>query len=114
MIIKIVTYFLLISLICSCGKTIKLKQEDYRWIPYKGNETLVFISTTGESDTIFLTRTGSAMVESDPLDLSRRSMNTLVSIPGEVIQVLQAENIDTLKMLFWNLILLKADQLTCH
>lgn len=37
----------------SCGRTVKLSEEDYSWMPYKGNETLVFKSNTGETDTIF-------------------------------------------------------------
>jgi len=42
------------SCLMSCGQTNKLSEEDYKWMPYKGNETLVFISNTGNVDTIFL------------------------------------------------------------
>jgi hypothetical protein len=38
----------------SCGQINKLSKEDYKWIPYEGNETLIFKSNTGERDTIFL------------------------------------------------------------
>jgi len=38
----------------SCGQYYKLTEKDYEWMPYKGNETLVFQSNTGDSDTIFL------------------------------------------------------------
>ena len=40
----------------SCGRIVKLSEEDYSWMPYKGNETLVFKSSTGETDTIFFMR----------------------------------------------------------
>ena len=38
----------------SCGPTFKLSESDLAWMPYKGNETLVFNSNTGGVDTIFL------------------------------------------------------------
>jgi hypothetical protein len=64
---------LAVSLICffiitSCGKTIKLSKKDFSWVPYKGNEILVFNSTTGETDTLFLLGVGRESVPSDPLD----------------------------------------------
>ncbi|MBX2888351.1 MAG: hypothetical protein KF829_06835 [Ferruginibacter sp.] len=43
-------------LLVSCGRIVKLSEEDYSWMPYKGNETLVFKSSTGETDTIFFIR----------------------------------------------------------
>lgn len=42
------------SFLVSCGQKHKLSEEDYTWMPYKGNETLVFKSNTGEIDTIFI------------------------------------------------------------
>ena len=42
------------SFLISCGQKNKLSEEDYTWMPYKGNETLVFKSNTGETDTIFI------------------------------------------------------------
>jgi len=38
----------------SCERLNKLSGEDYSWMPYKGDETLVFKSNTGETDTLFL------------------------------------------------------------
>ena len=38
----------------SCIKTYRLSEKDLKWMPYKGNETLVFSSNTGSTDTIFL------------------------------------------------------------
>lgn len=62
-IIAILIFFLLIS----CGRTIKLADKDFRWIPYKGNEILVFNSNTGDTDTIFLLGTSRQASPSDPL-----------------------------------------------
>ena len=53
----------------SCGKTIRLADEDFRWIPYKGTETLFFSSSKGDTDTIFLLGTDRQTVPSDPLDV---------------------------------------------
>ena len=64
-IILVLTFFLLTS----CGKTIRLSTKDFRWIPYKGNETLVFNSNTGDIDTIFLTGTKRYISPTDPLDM---------------------------------------------
>ena len=48
--------FLLFSttLLISCDQENKLTGEDYKWMPYKGNETYVFKSNKEDIDTIFL------------------------------------------------------------
>jgi len=46
--------FLFSLFFVSCGQTNRLSEEDYSWMPYKGNETLVFKSNTEEVDTIFI------------------------------------------------------------
>lgn len=51
-----ILFLFLVFLLVSCGKTIKLSEEDYSWMPYKGNETLIFKSNTAETDTIFFIR----------------------------------------------------------
>lgn len=56
-------------IVSSCGKTIRLTNNDLRWIPYEGRETLVFSSNTGETDTIFLIGAGRSKSQSDPLDI---------------------------------------------
>ncbi|HTN39069.1 MAG TPA: hypothetical protein VL053_18450 [Arachidicoccus sp.] len=38
----------------SCSRTRNLSQSDYEWIPYRGNDTLIFASNTGGIDTIFI------------------------------------------------------------
>jgi hypothetical protein len=63
--IAILTFFF----ITSCNKTVRLSKEDFRWIPYKGNETLVFKSNSGDIDTIFLTGTNRSTTPTDPLDM---------------------------------------------
>lgn len=40
----------------SCSRVTRLSEKDYSWMPYKGNETLVFKSNTGERDTLFFIR----------------------------------------------------------
>jgi hypothetical protein len=37
----------------SCRGTYRLSEEDHRWMPYNGNEKLVFCSNSGDTDTIF-------------------------------------------------------------
>lgn len=65
---KIILTFLISIFLISCGKTIRLTDKDFRWIPYKGNETLVFNSNVGDADTIFLLGTDRQTSPSDPLD----------------------------------------------
>jgi hypothetical protein len=64
-----IIFFLLIILLIACSKTIRLTDDDFRWIPYKGTETLVFSSSKGDTDTIFLLGTDRQTVPSDPLDV---------------------------------------------
>jgi hypothetical protein len=45
---------LTILILISCNPTYKLSDYDLSWMPYKGNETLVFSSNSGLVDTIFL------------------------------------------------------------
>ncbi len=65
---KFIISILILIVLTSCGKTIRLADEDFRWIPYKGNETLVFNSNTDDTDTIFLLGTNRQKVPTDPLD----------------------------------------------
>lgn len=51
-----IIFILFILFLLSCGRVTHLSEKDYSWMPYKGNETLVFKSNTGEMDTIFLIR----------------------------------------------------------
>jgi hypothetical protein len=63
---RLTVLFALIFLF-SCSKTIKLSAKELKWVPYKGNETLVFISNTGEADTIFLLGANRSASPTDPL-----------------------------------------------
>jgi len=47
--------FICIATFCfvSCHKTNTLSENDFKWMPYKGNETLVFSSTSGATDTFY-------------------------------------------------------------
>jgi len=52
---KFVHYLiLLIIVLTSCSKQLKLSEDDLKWQPYQGGETLVFQSESGEVDTIFI------------------------------------------------------------
>ena len=58
--------FSLITFITSCGQTNTLTPDDYKWMPYHGNETLVFKSSAGELDTIFFIRRDTLWGYPDP------------------------------------------------
>ncbi len=65
---RFIISILVLIVLTSCGKTIRLADKDFRWIPYNGSETLVFGSNTGDTDTIFFLGTSRQTVPSDPLD----------------------------------------------
>lgn len=44
--------FLTLYCITSCRGTYRLSEKEHDWMPYKGNEILVFSSSTGDTDTI--------------------------------------------------------------
>lgn len=50
---KFIIALLTLSFLTSCRGTYRLSEEEHKWMPYKGNETLVFSSNTGDTDTIF-------------------------------------------------------------
>jgi hypothetical protein len=53
---QLILFLFPLLVLLSCGRTVRLSEEDYLWMPYKGNETLVFKSSVGETDTIFFIR----------------------------------------------------------
>ncbi len=66
---KFIVTFLTVIGMASCGKTIRLAEKDFKWIPYNGHETIVFYSNAGETDTIFLLGADRQSIPSDPLDV---------------------------------------------
>lgn len=54
------------SAIMSCSQTNRLSEKDYEWMPYKGNETLVFKSNERDTDTIFLLKKDTAFAYAEP------------------------------------------------
>jgi hypothetical protein len=50
---KFIITLLTPAVLVSCGKKHRLSQKDYLWMPYKGNEVLIFASNTGDTDSIF-------------------------------------------------------------
>ncbi len=60
-------YYFLFTAIASCSSHYYLNKSDIKYIPYKGNEVLVFQSDKNRIDTIFLTGTSSFNGCNDPL-----------------------------------------------
>lgn len=50
---KLLILLLTLSCLTACKRFHRLSDKDYEWMPYKGDETLVFGSTLGDTDTIF-------------------------------------------------------------
>ena len=50
---KLIIALLTICVLTSCRGTFRLSDEEHEWMPYNGNERLVFASNTGDIDTIF-------------------------------------------------------------
>lgn len=65
-------HLFVLSSIClvlfSCGPTHRIPEAAYAYLPYAGNEILVFESNLGEADTMFLTGTDRRINPTDPLD----------------------------------------------
>src|SRR5688572_1153439 len=51
---QIILFCFSVLFLVSCSQTNKMTEKDYLWMPYNGNEMLVFKSNAGETDTIFL------------------------------------------------------------
>ncbi|MEO6253005.1 MAG: hypothetical protein ABIO79_06860 [Ferruginibacter sp.] len=54
----------------SCTRRNRLSEDDYKWMPYTGKETLIFRSNTGMEDTIFLLKKDTILGYADPLALN--------------------------------------------
>ncbi len=52
--LKFIIALLIIHFLTSCRETYRLSEKEHGWMPYQGNEILVFSSNTGDTDTIFL------------------------------------------------------------
>lgn len=63
----------------SCTQTFRLSEKDYEWIPYKGNEILIFKSNSGDLDTVFLLRKDTLLVYDQPQSVNG-AKNEAVSI----------------------------------
>jgi hypothetical protein len=63
---QIILFCFSVLFLVSCGQTNRLSEEDYSWMPYNGDETLVFKSNTGETDTIFLLKKDTLWGYPDP------------------------------------------------
>jgi len=61
--------FFFFIFLMSCSRERKLSENDYKWMPYVGNETLIFRSNTGILDTIFLLKKDTFLLNAQPLSL---------------------------------------------
>ncbi|MEO7306643.1 MAG: hypothetical protein ABIR78_08325 [Ferruginibacter sp.] len=64
---QLVSFLFSVTLLISCSHTNKLSEKDYKWMPYTGNETLVFRSNAGIGDTVFLLKKDTLLGYADPL-----------------------------------------------
>ena len=62
---KFIIALLAILVLPSCSRTYRLSEKDNKWMPYNGNETLVFNSNTGYTDTIFFLEKHTEIVDAD-------------------------------------------------
>ena len=69
-IVSILAYYILLTTFASCSSHYKLKKEDRKYIPYKGNEVLVYQSDQNRADTIFLKGMSDFNGCGDPLAIS--------------------------------------------
>ncbi len=50
--LKFISALAIFSLLTSCKRHYDLSENDYKWFPYSGNETLLFNSSNGDTDSI--------------------------------------------------------------
>ena len=65
----IFTYCFIVTTVISCSEHYKLKEDDIKYIPYKGNEVLIFHSDKNRADTIFLKGMSQFNGCGEPLDM---------------------------------------------
>lgn len=63
---QIILFCFSVLFLVSCGQTNSLSEEDYLWMPYNGDETLVFKSSKGDTDTIFFLKKDTLWGYPDP------------------------------------------------
>ena len=68
----------------SCTRNYKLSPDDYSWMPYKGNENLVFSSNRGETDTIFFLKKDTATAYPEA--------QALIGITYEVVEIFSKQS----------------------
>lgn len=70
---KFIIALLTISFLASCRGTYRLSANEHSWIPYKGNEILVFSSNTGDTDTIFFLKKDTSIAYPEAQALNGRT-----------------------------------------
>ena len=60
------------SLLTSCSQTYKLSEEDFKWMPYNGDETLEFRSNDGDTNKIFILKKDTLLAYPEAQSLNGR------------------------------------------
>src|SRR5689334_5726781 len=61
----IISLLTTIFFLASCSRTCRLSEKENEWMPYEGNETLVFNSNSGDTDTIFFLKKHREIADAD-------------------------------------------------
>ncbi len=70
--VGLINFIVIIVALTSCKNNEELSKEDFSWMPYKGNETLIFKSNKNDIDTIFLLRKDTILAYPEPQALNGR------------------------------------------
>jgi hypothetical protein len=72
-----IVYLLFFFCLVSCQNKHRLSKQDLKWLPYKGNEILVFTTNKNEVDTIYLRGIMRFLYSGSPLDVIPDSLDKL-------------------------------------
>ena len=64
----------------SCRGTYRLSEKEHDWMPYKGNEILVFISNTGDTDTILFLQKDTLIAYPEAQSLNGKTYEVVIIV----------------------------------
>ncbi|HRH51582.1 MAG TPA: hypothetical protein PLP23_22730 [Panacibacter sp.] len=78
----ILAFFVLVAAIFSCHRVYHIPDKDKKWLPYKGNETLVFADVGNNFDTVALMgfETSQVYIDSRPISPGEAEQIRLISL----------------------------------
>lgn len=77
---KLFAALAILIIVASCKTVKRLSNDDRAWMPYKGNETLVYTSNFGDIDTVFLIGKDTSWHYPDPMfSLSKNEVLSVYS-----------------------------------